>query len=287
MPSWAWPVNTDGSFPIFHKLQLPSRPSPAKMKNSIGMQLVKERLSSAPVLALPDYTDSAEPFILDVDAGGFGIGAVLSQQQDGVERVISYGSARLTKVQRNYSVTERELLAFVQFAHHFRYYLLGRPFLDRTDHTALQWLMSLKEPRGRCARCLEKLSELKFSVIHQPGRQHTYADALSRRAAAYVASVTSSSESPTVHACSETTAKIHLQNQRHQQLSLSLVMPTRSPGCHALLLLSCVLRKLQILILLLFPHGMTPLLILLICFALKPLLFLDVLSTALLQILIC
>ena len=119
------------------------------------------------MLAQPDYTSAAAPFILDVDASDFGMGGVLSQVQNGHECVISYGSAILNTAQRNYSTTEKELLAFVHFADVFRYYLVGRAFVVRTDHAALKWLHSLKEPRGRRARWLEQLAELEFTVIHR------------------------------------------------------------------------------------------------------------------------
>ena len=124
-----------------------------------AFRILKERLSSAPVLALPDYSSSSEPFILDVDASNFGMGGVLSQKQNGRDQVIANGSMIFTKAQRNYSATERELLAFVHFANHFRYYLVGLEFIVRTDHAALKWLQTLKEPRGRRARWLEQLAE--------------------------------------------------------------------------------------------------------------------------------
>lgn len=78
---------------------------------------LKRRLVSAPILAYPRYSD---PFILDTDASDRGIGAVLSQIQDGKERVIGYGSRTLTKAERNYCVTRREMLAVVTFTRHFR-----------------------------------------------------------------------------------------------------------------------------------------------------------------------
>ena len=62
-------------------------------------------------------------------------GAVLSQQQEGIEQVIAYGSHTLTKSERNYSTTRKELLALVYFLQHFRCYLLGHSFVVRTDHS--------------------------------------------------------------------------------------------------------------------------------------------------------
>ena len=121
---------------------------------------------------------------MDTDASDVGLGAVLSQvQSDGSERVVAYGSRVLSKAERKYSVTRRELLAVVVFITHFRLYILGCPFLLRTDHGtgALLWLRSFKNPEGQLARWLEKLQEYSFTVVHRPGKKHLNADALSRR----------------------------------------------------------------------------------------------------------
>ena len=63
---------------------------------------------------------------------------------------------------------------------HFRAYLIGRPFVVRTDHAALQWIQGFKEPEGQVARWLEQLQEFDFSLEHRPGKCHQNADALSR-----------------------------------------------------------------------------------------------------------
>ena len=89
--------------------------------------------------------------ILDTDASEDTIGCVLSQVQDGVERVISYGSQTLSCSERNLCTTDRELLAPKYFMEHYRQYLLRRHFLLRTDHASLVWLFSLKEPRDKIA----------------------------------------------------------------------------------------------------------------------------------------
>jgi hypothetical protein len=71
----------------------------------------ENRLISAPILTFPQAEGSE--FILDTDASDYAIGAVLSQVQDGRERVIAYGSRCLDKTERNYCVTRREMLAVV------------------------------------------------------------------------------------------------------------------------------------------------------------------------------
>ena len=139
--------------------------------------VLKLRLCSTPVLAFPDFS---LPFILDTDASQSGIGAVLSQEQGGEEKVIAYASRTLTKAERRYSVTRQELLAVVTYIHHFRQFLLGRQFVLRTDHGSLQWLHTFKEPEGQLARWLERLQEYTFEIKHRKGHQHQNADALSR-----------------------------------------------------------------------------------------------------------
>jgi len=67
-------------------------------------------------------------FILDTDASGYRISAVLSQEQEGTEKVIAYFSRVLSKAERNYCVTRRELLAMVQLIKYFYHYLYGRRF---------------------------------------------------------------------------------------------------------------------------------------------------------------
>lgn len=83
------------------------------------------------------YPGPKLPYVLDTDASNEGVGAVLSQLQDGEERVIGYYSKTLTPPERNYCVTRRELLALVKGVKQFRPYLYGQKFTLRTDHASL------------------------------------------------------------------------------------------------------------------------------------------------------
>ena len=144
----------------------------------IAFDELKHRLTSTPILAYPSLQGE---LILDTDASKDGIGGVLSQVQDGQERVIAYGSKVLSKAERNYCVTRRELLAVVTYLKHFKQYLYGRHVKVRTDHGALRWLTNFKQPEGQLARWLEVVSEYDFEIVHRAGRSHANADALSRR----------------------------------------------------------------------------------------------------------
>ena len=138
---------------------------------------IKMLLTNAPIMAHPQNSGL---YILDTDACDVSIGAVLSQIQDGTEKVIAYGSKSLNKHEKNYCVTDRELLAVRHFTEHFRSYLLGRKFLIRTDHQALKWLFTMKEPKCRIARWIEALSEFNFEIEHRSGVKHGNADGMSR-----------------------------------------------------------------------------------------------------------
>ena len=143
-----------------------------------AFQRLKDGLVSAPVLG---YPDPKLPYILDTDASAVGVGAVLSQIQEGKERVIAYYSKTLAPPERNYCVTRRELLAVVKAVKHFRPYLYGTKFKLRTDHASLRWLCRRHEPTAQVARWLEILSPFSYQLEHRAGKLHGNADGLSRR----------------------------------------------------------------------------------------------------------
>ena len=141
-------------------------------------------------------------FVLDTDASDASIGAVLSQIQPPSkefaewpsrqktaeerrlgreEKVISFASRSLTKQERNYCATRKELLAVVTFIRQYRHFLLGRKFLVRTDHRPLQWLFKLQDPTGQIARWQELLTRYDFELLYRPGQRHENADGMSRQ----------------------------------------------------------------------------------------------------------
>ena len=90
-------------------------------------------------------------------------------------------SKKLSAPQQNYSTFERECLAVVAAAQHFHVYLLGRPFILRTDHKALSWLFS-KEPKGsaQVSGWIATLMEYPIEIEYLKGSENTIADILSR-----------------------------------------------------------------------------------------------------------
>lgn len=143
----------------------------------LAFEHLKQQFVSPGILAYP--RDEGE-YILDTDASDDAIWAVLQQVQNGELKVIAYGSRTLNKAERNYCITDKELLAVRYFVEYYKQYLLGRTFTVRTDHQALIWLFSLKEPTGRIARWIEILSNFTFTIQYRPGPKHGNADFMSR-----------------------------------------------------------------------------------------------------------
>ena len=143
-----------------------------------SFDVLKKALTSAPILSYPKPQGQ---FILDTDASHEAVGAVLSQVQDEVEHVLGYFSKSLSKTERVYCVTRKELLAVVMALKHFHPYLYGRKVILRTDNSAVSWMRSLKAPKGQTARWLERVAEYDLEVVHRARKSHGNADALSRR----------------------------------------------------------------------------------------------------------
>lgn len=142
-----------------------------------AFEQVKEALTNAPVLSSPDYS---LPYKIYTDASLTAGAAVLTQEQNGEERVIAYHSAKFSKTQSNYSATERECLAVLMGVEKFRPFIDGVEFTVVTDHASLKWLQNLKEPHGKLARWAVRLQAFNIKFEHRAGRLMTVPDALSR-----------------------------------------------------------------------------------------------------------
>ena len=142
---------------------------------------LKHALTSPPVLAYPDYT---KLFIVEVDASNDGLGAVLSQEQDGRVRPIAYASRGLRGAERNmenYSSRKLELLALKwAVSEKFREYLISSTFTVLTDNNPLTYLQSKCKLKAVEQRWVSELANFNFSIKYRAGKQNTNADALSR-----------------------------------------------------------------------------------------------------------
>ena len=137
-----------------------------------AFEQIKQALCQAPTLVMPD---TEKDFMVVCDASNFGIGAVL--MQDG--HPVAYFSKLLDAAQRNYTVTDRELLAVVEALKQWRCYLGDKPFTVVTDHSPLTHFATKVELHGRQARWAETLARFSFGWEYRPGRVNV-ADPLSR-----------------------------------------------------------------------------------------------------------
>ncbi len=147
-----------------------------------AFERVKGALTSAPVLRAPDFSC---PFLLQTDASDTGLGAVLSQIQEGEEHPVIYISRKLIPAERNYAAVEKEALAVKWAVLKLRYYLLGRKFTLVTDHAPLQWMARAKDTNARVTRWFLALQDFHFVVRHRAGAANANADGLSRIWAAF------------------------------------------------------------------------------------------------------
>ncbi len=133
------------------------------------------------VLNMPDLGGK---FLIQCDASGVGLGAVLMclprDSKTSKYMPVSFISRTLQGAEKNYSTTELECLAMVWAIEKFRPYIEFSRFTVETDHIALKWLLAVKIPRGRLARWIMKLQACDFEIKHRPGKTNKQADGLSR-----------------------------------------------------------------------------------------------------------
>ncbi|GKD10299.1 putative reverse transcriptase domain-containing protein [Tanacetum coccineum] len=143
-------------------------------KEETSFQLIKQKLCSAPILALPE---GSEDFIIYCDALIKGLGAVLMQR----EKVIAYASRQLKIHKKNYTTHDLELREVVFALKIWRHYLYGTKCTVFTDHKSLQHILDQKELNMRQRRWLELLSDYDCEIRYHPGKANVVADALSRK----------------------------------------------------------------------------------------------------------
>ena len=143
-------------------------------KEQKAFEMLKQRLTSQPVLKLPDLS---KPFEVQCDACGECLGAVLLQEG----HAIAYESRRLNNDEKTLGIYEKELLAVLHALSVWKHYLLGTPFILRTDHQSLKYFMTQTKLSDKQMRWANFLSQFHFHIAHIPGKHNVVADALSRR----------------------------------------------------------------------------------------------------------
>jgi hypothetical protein len=135
---------------------------------------IKERLCSAPVLALPNFNKAFE---IECDASGIGIGAVLMQDR----RPIAFFSEKLSGASLKYPTYDKELYALVHALETWQHYLWPREFVIHTDHESLKHLKGQGKLNQRHARWLEYIETFPYVIYYKQDKENIVTDALSRR----------------------------------------------------------------------------------------------------------
>nr|GEU60821.1 putative reverse transcriptase domain-containing protein [Tanacetum cinerariifolium] len=132
-------------------------------KQEAAFQLLKQKLCSAPILALPE---GSKDFIVYCDASNKGLGVVLMQR----EKVISYASRQLKIHEKNYTTHDLELGAIVFARKIWSHYLYGTKCIVFTDHKSLQHSLDQTKLNTRQRRWLELLSDYDCDIRYHPGK---------------------------------------------------------------------------------------------------------------------
>nr|GEY83931.1 putative reverse transcriptase domain-containing protein [Tanacetum cinerariifolium] len=143
-------------------------------KEENAFQLIKQKLCSAIILALPE---GSKDFVVYYDASHKGLVAVLMQR----EKVISYASRQLKVHERNYTTHDLKLGSVVFALKLWRHYLYRTRCTVFTDHKSLQHILDQKDLNMRQRRWLELLSDYDCDIRYHPGKANVMADALSRK----------------------------------------------------------------------------------------------------------
>ncbi|XP_019098243.1 PREDICTED: uncharacterized protein LOC109131577 [Camelina sativa] len=157
-----------------HRIRLIQGANPIAVRPYRYPHLLKNALSEAPILALPDFS---QEFVVECDASGSGIGAVIHQR----DHPIACFSRQLAARHHKLAAYERELIGLAKVVIHWRSYLWGRRFLIRTDHYCLKFLLEQRLSTSPQIHWISKLLGFDFGVEFRDGKHNKAADALSRR----------------------------------------------------------------------------------------------------------
>ena len=143
------------------------------------VRVLKEKISSAPVLVFPDFN---KPFLLETDASKEGLGVVLSQKQDdGCYHPVAFGNRTLTPSEQNYHSSKLEFLALKwSVIEHFKEYLAYTPFTVCTDNNPLTYVLTTPNLDATGHHWVRALMSYEFTLEYQKGSDNAATDALSR-----------------------------------------------------------------------------------------------------------
>ncbi|WVZ97721.1 hypothetical protein U9M48_043235 [Paspalum notatum var. saurae] len=141
---------------------------------AVAFNTLKDKLTHAPLLQLPDFN---KVFELECDASGIGLGAVLLQEG----KPVAYFSEKLSGASLKYSTYDKELYALVRTLQTWQHYLWHREFIIHSDHEALKHIRTQTNLNRRHANWVEFIESFPYIIKHKNGKKNVIADALSRR----------------------------------------------------------------------------------------------------------
>ena len=137
-----------------------------------AFQELKRRLTSAPILIVPDR---GHGYTVYCDSSRAELGCVLMQSK----RVVAYGSCQLKNHEQNYPTHYMELAAVVFALKIWRHYLYGEEFEVYSDHKSFKYVFTQRDLNMRQRRWMEFLEDYDFTLNYHPGKANVVADALS------------------------------------------------------------------------------------------------------------
>jgi ribonuclease HI len=137
-------------------------------------QELKERLTTGPVLTMPDME---KPFSIYCDVSGQGLGCVLMQDN----HVVVYASRQLRKHEEKYPTQDLELAAIVHALKIWRHYIISTRCEVYSDHKSLKYIFTQPDLNLRRRRWLELIKDYDLGINYHPGKAIVVAHALSRR----------------------------------------------------------------------------------------------------------
>ena len=143
---------------------------------------LKAYLTTAPIVRAPNWQF---PFKVMCDESDLTVGAVLGQRAEGKPYVVYYGRKTLNEAQRNYTTTEKELMAVVYALDKFRAYLIRSNIIIFTNHSALKYLLTKQNDKARLIRWVLLLQEFNLQIRDKKGVENVVADHLSRLSIAH------------------------------------------------------------------------------------------------------
>ena len=143
-------------------------------KQEKAFKLIKEKLTNAPLLILPNF---AKIFEIECDASGIGIGGVLMQGG----WPVAYFSEKLSGAALTYPTYDKELYVLVRTLETWQHYLWPKEFVIHIDHESLKYLKSQHKLSRRHARWVEFIETFLYVIRYKQGKENVVADALSRK----------------------------------------------------------------------------------------------------------